>query len=164
MSFNYEPIFLMQYSAKKKGTNQQSVFKMTSEQNTDNPQGQKSMEMAEITSVGIEDYRKSFQYKLGFILVLSGQILIILQCLIGFSFFMEITSEIISYGLLIPLVSYPIIDLLLFVSEWKNIRGLNGFSYFLLFFLAALSFYVGAGWMFGSIYIMVGGLLVLAGK
>jgi hypothetical protein len=97
--------------------------------------------------------------KYGYLFSIIGEILIIIQGLMFFFIMGEITSETITYVVLIPLPALLLIETIIFLSDSKKIPKIGGFFYFILLLLASASVYLGGGWFFGSIYLLIGGFM-----
>lgn len=106
-----------------------------------------------------ENSKKYSIKKYGNIFSLVGEILIIIQGLMFFFIMGEITSETITYVVLFPLPALLLIEGIIYLSDSKKIPKLGGFFYFILLLLDSASIYLGGGWYFGSIYLLIGGFM-----
>jgi hypothetical protein len=101
---------------------------------------------------------------IGRILSLVGEILIFVQGLIFFFLTGEITEDVITYAVLLPLPVFIVFELFIYLADRFNVRGMGGFFYFLFIVFASASWYLGGGWYFGMIYLIFGLFLRIYGR
>jgi len=93
------------------------------------------------------------------LLSIVGEILITVQGLIFFSLTGEITEDVITYAVLLPIPVFIVFELIIQLTDKFHVRGLGGFMYFLFLIFASASWYLGGGWYFGMIYLIIGLIL-----
>lgn len=109
--------------------------------------------------------------KCGYLISLVGEALIIIQAIIFFSqlILYKFILERVNFELMVflPLIFIPIVasmELLILIADRKAIKFLDMSCYIALLFFAALSLYLGGGWYFGIIFVMIGILIRIASK
>jgi len=104
--------------------------------------------------------------KYGYLISLTGEVLIIIQAIIFFSqiFLYQFLLEMVNFefAVFIPLITIPIfvlMELLLIFADRKAIKFLDKVCYIALLFFASVSLYSGGGWYFGILFVISGILL-----
>ncbi|MHA1339459.1 MAG: hypothetical protein ACTSO2_05670 [Promethearchaeota archaeon] len=113
-----------------------------------------------------------FKKHFGFLICFIGQFLIITEGFLYFSNIKIITDNKLTYLVLIPLPAFVILELFIFIWSYlirrfnnRNryiillFRAVRGIFYLIIFVLASISLYIGGGWYFGCIYLIIGLLI-----
>ncbi|MHA1819817.1 MAG: hypothetical protein ACTSU2_10680 [Promethearchaeota archaeon] len=115
---------------------------------------------------GFDNNKTAFTLYIGYILTSVGELLVILEGLLFFLYLKDFSNELSLYSLL-PIPVFVILELIIYIcNRVKVFKGqgvIKGFFYFIFIFFANISFYIGGGWYFGAVYIMIGIILRVYG-